>query len=197
MSRLVRLIACSSSGELLGGLPEFRVESSGWPDVQPVVEGARTAFGIEVVILRLLSADSATPTIGGAVSYLAEVVGDLPPAIAVGRVDPGVLGGDQPLRAPWARPGGVATTIAWADTVLAALDRPRTGAAIQVKSWNLSSALRLPTAAGDVWCKSVPRFMTDEGAILAHACRAGPRARPAPAWLGPWVEDGVARTCPR
>jgi Ser/Thr protein kinase RdoA (MazF antagonist) len=35
-----------------------------------------------------------------------------------------------------------------------------------VKTWNLSSILRLPTSAGDVWCKSVPPFMAHEGAIM-------------------------------
>src|SRR5206468_4324538 len=33
--------------------------------------------------------------------------------------------------------------------------------------WNLSSVLRLPTASGDVWCKTVPAFMVNEGEILA------------------------------
>src|SRR6185436_13950887 len=66
----------------------------------------------------------------------------------------------------WARPGGVADTIAWADDALAGIGRPRVGPAEQIKTWNLSSVLRLPTAAGDVWCKSVPPFLTHEGAII-------------------------------
>jgi Phosphotransferase enzyme family len=178
VSRRVRLIVCSSSGELLGDLPEFIVESSWWSDAGPIVEGARAAFGIETVILRLLSADSPTPMMGGTVSYLAELVGDPPPASAFGPVDPGILGGDQPLRAAWARPGGVAATLSWADTVLAAAGRPRTGPAAQVKSWNLSSVLRLPTASGDIWCKSVPPFMIHEGTIIAMVAAEAPTLVP-------------------
>jgi len=44
---------------------------------------------------------------------------------------------------------------------------------VQVKSWNLSCILRLPTAAGAVWCKSVPSFLAAEGAILALLGGAG------------------------
>src|SRR4029079_4915827 len=79
---------------------------------------------------------------------------------------PGVDEGEEPLRAAWARPGGGADTIAWADDALAEIGRPRVGPAEQIKTWNLSSVLRLPTAAGDVWCKSVPPFLTHEGAII-------------------------------
>jgi len=53
------------------------------------------------------------------------------------------------------------------DSALVAIDRPRVGSAIQVIAWNLSSILRLPNAAGDVWCKSVPPFFAHEGAIIA------------------------------
>ena len=143
-----------------------------------MVEGARAAFGIEVAILRLLSADSPTPMLGGAVTYLAELVGDPPPASLFGHVDPGILGGDEPLRAAWARPGGVAATLSWADDVLAVAGRPRTGPAVQVKSWNLSSILRLPTASGDVWCKSVPPFMVHEGTIIAMVAAEDPTLVP-------------------
>jgi hypothetical protein len=93
-------------------------------------------------------------------------------------LDLGLVDGDEPLRAAWARPGGVATTLAWADTTLAAANRPRTGAAAQVKSWNLSSVLRLPTASGDVWCKSVPPFMTHEGTIIAMVATEDPSLVP-------------------
>jgi len=66
----------------------------------------------------------------------------------------------------WARPGGVAATLRWADDALATIGRSRVGPMEQIKTWNLSSVLRLPTAAGDVWCKSVPPFLTHEGAII-------------------------------
>ena len=51
--------------------------------------------------------------------------------------------------------------VEWADGLV-----DRTGPVEQVKSWNLSCLLRLPTTAGTVWCKAVPRFFGHEGAIL-------------------------------
>jgi hypothetical protein len=45
--------------------------------------------------------------------------------------------------------------------------RPRTGPFAQIKTWNLSSILRVPTARGAVWCKSVPPFQDHEGTVLA------------------------------
>ena len=167
MPRRVRLVLCSRDGTALGTLPEFEVETPWWPDVEPVVEVARHRFGVDIVVLRLFSADSAPPEMGGAVSYLAEIIGEPPRDAVLGNVSAGAAGADHALRADWARPGRVATTVAWADEELASIGRPRTDAVVQVRSWNLSSILRLPTASGDVWCKSVPPFFAHEGAILA------------------------------
>ena len=165
MPRRVSLVVCSGTGEILGTLPAFTIDDPWWPEVHPVVEAARERFAVEVVVLRLLDVVSDTYN-GGDVTYLAELVErpprDLPLTPAPGDVDE-----EHPLRAGWARPGGVAATIAWADDALAAIGRPRTGPAVQVKTWNLSSILRLPTAAGDVWCKSVPPFLAHEGTIIA------------------------------
>ncbi|MGH2594514.1 MAG: aminoglycoside phosphotransferase family protein [Actinomycetota bacterium] len=167
MPRRVRLVLCSPDGEPLGTLPEFGVETPWWPDVEPVVEIVRERFGIDIIVLRLLTADSSPPEMGGAVAYLAELVGDPPPGGILGSVIAGSAGEDHALRADWARPGGVAATVTWADAALARIGRPRTERVVQVRSWNLSSILRLPTASGDVWCKSVPPFFSHEGAILA------------------------------
>jgi Phosphotransferase enzyme family len=160
----VRLILCSGAGAVLGALPEFAVESPWWPDVEPVVEAARDRVDVDVIVLRLLSTTTESPAMGGEVSYLAEVLGDPPAGLEACGED--AAGEDEPLRAPWARPGGIAATIDWADETLATLGRPRTGPARQIKSWNLSSILRLPTAGGDVWCKSVPPFQDHEGVVL-------------------------------
>lgn len=45
---------------------------------------------------------------------------------------------------------------------------------MQVKTWNLSSIVRIPTAAGDVWCKSVPPFFAHEGKIIAMVAADDP-----------------------
>ena len=99
-------------------------------------------------------------------TYLAEVA-------AVPSVELGRWAGDDPmevhpLRLPYARPGGPAADIAWADTALAAAGRPRTAAAEQMRTWNLSSIWRLPTAGGPTWLKVVPPFFAHEGAMLGR-----------------------------
>lgn len=174
MSRTVRLVLCSGAGEVLGALPEFTVPMPWWPEVEPVVRSARTEFGADVVVLRLLDAETDSSVMGGAVSYLAELLGPPPPSLAPSdlRVD------DHPLRAPWARPGGVAATVEWAEAALARAGRPRSGPVVQVKSWNLSSIVRLPTPHGDVWCKSVPPFLAHESTIMAMVAAGEPSLVP-------------------
>jgi phosphotransferase family enzyme len=175
MSRRVRLVVCSSTGQVLGALPEFEVETPWWPDVEPVVRAARARFGAELTVLRLLFADGKSDVMGGSVAYLAELTGAPPAALAP---DDTPLDDDSPLRAHWARPGGAAAVAAWADRALSAAGRPRTGPVEQVKSWNLSSILRLPTAAGAAWCKSVPPFLAHEGAIMALVAAEEPDLTP-------------------
>ena len=164
---------------MLGSLEPFQVDEPWWPEVAPVVAAADQRFGVRIVVLRLLTADASRGMEGGDVTYLAELVGDRPAALRLGPVDPGEVGPDDPLRMPWARPGGVDSTLAWADRCLRELGRPRTGPAVQVKSWNLSLLLRLPTASSAAWSKSVPRFMGHEGAILAMVGAAFPDMVPA------------------
>jgi len=88
------------------------------------------------------------------------------------------LADDQPHRAWWARTGGVADAILWADECLAAAGRPRNGPVIQVKSWNLSLVLRLPTSQGPVWLKATPPFLAHEGAIIEMVARGEPHLVP-------------------
>jgi hypothetical protein len=163
--RRISLVLCDGTGELLGMLPTFTVDDPWWPDVRPVIAAARERFTAEVVVLRMLDVESDTYN-GGNVTYLAELIGaphrDLPLTPTAASVNE-----EEPLRAAWARPGGVTATIAWADDALAAIGRPRVGPVEQIKTWNLSSVLRLPTAEGDVWCKSVPPFLVHEGGIIA------------------------------
>ena len=178
-SRTVRLVLCSGTGGVLGALEPFPVDEPWWPEVAEIVTHAEQRFGIQIVVLRLLTADASRSMEGGDVTYLAELVGDPPAELGLEPVDPGEVGPDDPLRMTWARPGGVEATLAWADGCLRALGRPRTGPAVQVKSWNLSLLLRLPTGTDTVWSKSVPRFMGHEGAILATVGAVSPDMVPA------------------
>jgi hypothetical protein len=163
--RRVSLVLCDGAGELLGTLPAFTVDDPWWQQVQPVVAVARERFTAEVIVLRILDVTSDTYN-GGDVTYLAELVGTPRSALPLTPAAPNISQ-EEPLRAAWARPGGVTTMITWADDALAAIGRPRVGPVVQVKTWNLSSVLRIPTAEGDVWCKTVPPFLTHEGGIIA------------------------------
>src|SRR5215468_9512650 len=100
MSRMVSLQLCSGAGSPLGTLPPFTVQTPWWPDVEPVVRKARVRFGVDIFVLRLLSAETPSDVMGGAVRYLAELI--WPPARAARVLAPD----DHPLRAHWARPGG-------------------------------------------------------------------------------------------
>ena len=164
--RQVTLLLCDRDGALLGTLPAFEVTVPWWQEVGDVVAGAREHHGADVTVLRLLPSTAPWPAVGGPVTYLAEVASM--PAV---RLEPwpdsaGDPMAEHPLRLPYARPGGPALDLAWADGELAAAGRPRTGPAVQVRTWNLSSIWRLPTAAGDAWLKVVPPFFAHEGAML-------------------------------
>ena len=127
-----------------------------------MVAAARKHWGLDVAVLRLLTAALPAPP-GGEVTYLVEV--DKAPAGL------GPWGGaldDHPLRLPYARPGGPAADLAWARARLAEAGKPLTGPPAQVRTWNLSSLWRLPCAGGGAWLKVVPPFFAHEGALLAH-----------------------------
>jgi hypothetical protein len=177
--RSVTLVLCSPTGRVLGALEPFTVDSPWWADVEPVAAG-RDRLGSDLTVLRLLDAEGrgGAGGAGGACAYLAQVADDREalPVRPLPDGDPlrSVAEREDPLRMPWARPGGVAADVAWADRELAGAGTPRTGPAVQVKSWNLSSVLRLPTAAGAFWCKQVPLFFVHEGALLATLAASDP-----------------------
>jgi hypothetical protein len=158
--RTVRLVLTGGDRIAYGEMPSFPVETPWWADVEPVVREARDRFGADVHVLRLVDVVDGEPGLArsGLVTYEAELIGEAPTGMRRTDVD---VGDDHPLRSPWARPGGVRAMVDWADRF-----SHRTGPAEQVKSWNLSCLLRMPTAGGPVWCKAVPAFFDHEGAIL-------------------------------
>ena len=115
------------------------------------------------VILRLMVGEEHRLGAGGPVTYLAEVADDVDAPV---RPWDRPRDADHPLRASWARPGGPADDLAWADAALDLAGMPRAGPGVQVRSWNLSSLWRLPTARGTAWLKVVPPFFAHEGALL-------------------------------
>jgi hypothetical protein len=161
--RTVTLVLCLPDGEVLGVLPSFEVEVPWWQEVGPVVDTARRIHDVDVTVLRLLHglADDAC---GGPVTYLAQVA--TPPVGELARWHEPCTA--DPQRLPYARPGGPAADLAWADEALSALGMPRTSDARQVRTWNLSSLWRLPTAGGAAWLKVVPPFFAHEGNVIAR-----------------------------
>lgn len=149
-------------GTVVGALPPLQLEMPWWPESHDVVAAAREHFGVDVVVLRLLETRSDHP-FGGAVTYLAET--DRLPSIHLDTWPNDVLA-DQPLRAPWARPGGPAALLRWADEQLGTRGIERTGPAEQRRSWNLSALWRLPTSQGPNWLKAVPGFFAHEGNVI-------------------------------
>src|SRR4029077_3313109 len=164
MSRTVTLVFVDPSGEPIGALAPFEVATSWWPDAAPVVAGARDLHKVEVTVLRLIDAqpDPTDPFgMGGSVTYAVEAAARPQNLLAwSGSVT------EDPRRAPWARPGGPASDLKWADAILHALHRRRSGPGEQIKTWNLSSVWRLPTREGDTWLKAVPPFFAHEGAVI-------------------------------
>jgi len=161
--RHVTLVLCTPTGDLLGALPPFEVPVPWWQQVDDVVSGAQREFGLDVRILRLLTCTGRHFPGGGPVSYLAEV--NTRPELALRRW-PGEPLSAQPLRLPYATPGGHALDLAWAQAALEDHGRVATGPPQQIRCWNLSSIWRLTTDAGHAWLKVVPPFFAHEGAVL-------------------------------
>lgn len=170
MPRVVTLVLLRADGSLVGEMAPFPVSTPWWQEVENVVAAA-AEHGADVTVLRLVHTepDLAEPSqMGGAVTYTAELHGEAPtdihPVDEVATVD-AVLD-DHELRLPWARPGGPALELAWAERVLADHGREPTDRPRQMRTWNLSSIWMIPTSAGPVWLKSVPPFFAHEGRII-------------------------------
>ena len=159
--RVATLVLVTPAGEVVGSLPPVPVATPWWQEVEPVVRAVRERDGVDVTILRLLEAELAGAQ-GGAVTYLAEIARPVPARPWHGTLD------EHPLRQSWARPGGPAADLAWADSVLAASGLPRIAPAEQVRSWNLSSLWRLPVEGQTAWLKVVPPFFAHESEVLTR-----------------------------
>jgi hypothetical protein len=164
----VTLVLCTADGVMLGSLPPFDVAVPWWQEVSDVVSAARDLHNLDVTILRLLQTYG-PPASGGEVTYLAEVAAahpTIPLLPLLPWADPTTMD-DHPLRQSWARPGGPAADLAWADSALVQRGTPRSGPAVQKRTWNLSSLWRLPTTSGMAWLKVVPPFFAHEGRVLS------------------------------
>ena len=170
------LVLVTPDGALLGASEPLTGLGPSWSSAADLVDAARERLGLAVTVLRLLRVEhgpaGAVRTVHAA--QVDAVVGGpgavgVPGAVVGGPVAPDLVADlrDHPQRLPFARPGGPAADLAWADGALEALGTPRTGPARQVRTWNLSSIWTLPTARGPAWLKAVPPFFAHEGAVLA------------------------------
>jgi Phosphotransferase enzyme family len=157
--RSVTIVVIEGDGSL-SQLDPFVAPTPWWPDTLPIAEAYPG-----LAVLRLLSATPAPGLrIGGDVTYLAEpLAGELAPTRGPFGTTPwsGVLRND-PLRLPWAIPGGPADDLEWACSHL-----ERTGAPTQYRTWNLSAIWSIPTTQGEAWLKCVPPFSQHESAVLS------------------------------
>ncbi|MEU9127206.1 aminoglycoside phosphotransferase family protein [Kitasatospora sp. NPDC048540] len=163
-------------GERLGTVGPFPVESPWWAEVGPVAERLESVLGVPALVLRLHSVVGGEDARGGLVTYHAEALRR--PGEVLGADDGERLDGD-PLRAEWATPDGLRSALDWAGRELTRLGRPVAGPVRQVKSWNLSGLIRLPTAAGPVWLKTTPRFAVAEAEVIAAFAVVDPGLVPA------------------
>jgi hypothetical protein len=156
----VTLVLIDSDGKPLGALPPFAVSEKWWPEVAEVVEVARERYGAAVQVLRLLHGSGSPST--GAATYLAQTERSAVEAATPVEVDLT----DDPRRAAYARPGGPASTLAWACAAVERLGRGPVLQAEQRRTWNLSTIWRLRTTDGPLWIKEVPHFFGHESAVL-------------------------------
>ena len=159
--RTAVIVLVTAAGAVIGSLPALPVATPWWQDVEPVVSAVRDRHGFEITVLRLLTAERREPH-GGRVTYLAEV-----PRPVSAEPWPGTLD-EQPRRQAYARPGGPAADLAWANSVLAKRGHVPAGLPVQMRTWNLSSLWKIPVAGQTVWLKAVPGFFAHEGALLAR-----------------------------
>ncbi|CCH34523.1 phosphotransferase [Actinosynnema sp. NPDC047251] len=150
------------------GSVEFTVDSPWWNDVEPVVTRLDEILGVATSVLRLVSTTGSGMR-DGRVTYQVEaasrpsIPADQPthPADRPAHLADRAAEAHEPLRMPWARPGGPAALVAWA------AQHVEVRRAVQVKTWNLSCLYRLETDQGTYWAKETPPFMADEATVTS------------------------------
>ena len=82
------------------------------------------------------------------------------------------------VQEPWEDPAWLAAAMAWVDDRLTDAGRPRTGEPDQVHVRPWSTAIRVPTAEGDVWFKANTPELRHEALttlLLSRRCRTASR----------------------
>ncbi|WP_086663774.1 phosphotransferase [Lentzea kentuckyensis] len=153
---IIALVSAPSG--FAGRTDAIPVSSPFWNQVDEVNEKLEQLLGVPTSVLRLVSVENGRSPAGGLVTYHVEAHGE-PDRTSLHDADEPEP--DAEHRQEWARRGGPADLIAWADTQVVRTDPP-----VQMRTWNLSSVHRLPTEQGPVWLKAVPPFFADEGTLI-------------------------------
>jgi aminoglycoside phosphotransferase (APT) family kinase protein len=93
------------------------------------------------------------------------------------------------LRAPWARKGWLATATYWIDAQLAGLGLARTGRIEQVRSWGISTILRVPVDPEPLYFKAVPPLFISEPPITQALAARFPGRVPTPLAITAWDDQ--------
>lgn len=195
------LLVPNGAGLRLPGfsLPERRL----WQDVDHVNRGARAALGDDLITLRCLALDYThehelltrfyavtpdgagwSPPPGGrwiGPGELSEITG-LPERQRQVLADwfAWLKRPAPPNRAGWYQPGWHAEARAWAEAALREAGSTPLGPAEQLRSWQRSAILRLPTAGGWAYFKAVPPMFGHEPALTATLAATDPARFPRP-----------------
>jgi hypothetical protein len=167
--RTIIALVSTPSG-FAGRTDALPIPSREWNHVEPVNEALEALLGVRTSVLRLISVEGGSMMTGGLVTYHVEAHGEPDRTKLHPAREPEA---DAPNRLPYARMGGPAELIEWADTAI-----ERTGPAVQVRTWNLSTIHRLPTRNGPVWLKATPPFFADEGAVIKMVAAHDPTLVP-------------------
>ena len=164
MNRSATLVVLDRNGKPLGTFGPI-IASGDFRDTVDLTDRAAAA-GLELVILRLLQTPGPVEHDITHCLYAAEASGRIPANVLL-PLSADVALDDHPLRLPYARPGGIAADLRWADAALHARGRQRVGRPQQHRTWNLSCVHRLTLDDGaTAWLKVVPSFFAHEGAML-------------------------------
>jgi len=149
-----------------------------WNDAGPVNDAARSLLGLEAVTLRPLLARR-EGTKGTWAHELEPRDANWEPAAGARWEEPASFPNPAELelverafaftddRPAWARAAWYDDVDTWIDSRLEELGRSRSGAARQLHAWAISSVLRVPTDAGDVYFKAVPPLFGHEPTLTA------------------------------
>lgn len=187
MTRTVTVVLAGVDGLPLGSLPPFDAAAPSWIEMSDVVGEVRRRWGLTVDVLRLIDHERPAPP-GGAVTYLAQLrePATVPTLAPPTPVVVAAAAADHPRRAPYARPGGPAVSLAWAREVLG-VHEMRTLDAVQQRTWSVAAHWHVSAGSSEAWLKQVPRYQGAEPTILRWLTEHAPTLAPRTVAVG---DDG-------